>query len=350
MNLPTPSTINYIWNLGSLLGLSLVIQIVSGIFLSFSYRPDVNIAFEKVLNSINEIQYGWLIRFIHSTGASTFFALCYMHIGKALFYESYYLIKVWFSGLIILLLIIASAFLGYVLPWGQISFWGATVITNLISVIPYVGISLVEWLWGGFNVGEATLNRFFSLHFILPFLVMFIVVLHIFFLHSSGSSNPIGIPLNLDKMTFYSYFVVKDGVTAILLIFILLFLSLYYPYAFIDHENFIEANPIVTPPHIQPEWYFLFAYAILRSIPNKVGGVIFLLLSLFIIIIFPILSNKKHKGNRYNPLGILLFWFHVGTFIILTWLGRMPVEPPFVIVGKVYTVLYFIFYFIYPFV
>lgn len=345
--MPTPSTINYAWNFGSLLGIRLTVQIFTGFFLSFHYSAEI-LVFDKILNICNEIRYGWMLRFLHSTGASMFFILCYLHIGKALVYKSYFYVKVWASGLIILLLIIGTAFLGYVLPWGQISLWGATVITNLISVIPYFGKDTVEWLWGGFNVGTFTLNRFYSLHFILPFLVALIVVIHIIFLHSSGSSNPIGLPLNIDKISFFNYFVIKDIVTVVIIIAVLFFFRLYKPYLLIDHENFTTANPILTPPHIQPEWYFLFAYAILRSIPNKMGGVVMLLLSLFIILLLPIISLNSVKRTRFRPHRIIIFWFHVGTFIILTWLGRMPVDSPFVELRKFYTVIYFCFYLIYP--
>lgn len=277
-----------------------------------------------------------------------FFLFLYIHISKALIFESYLYVKVWLSGFFILLLVIGSAFLGYVLPWGQMSFWGATVITNLISTIPYVGSSIVEWLWGGFNVSEPTLNRFYSFHFILPFIVLIMVIVHIFFLHSSGSSNPLGLPLNVDKMVFFNYFVIKDLITVILALFFLTFFSTQYPYLLIDHENFIPANPIVTPPHIQPEWYFLFAYAILRSVPNKVGGVVLLLFSLLILIILPFLNLNPIKGSRFNPTKVLFFWFHVGSFLILTKLGAIPVEQPFIFISMIYTILYFIFYFIFP--
>lgn len=337
------------WNFGSLLGLSLFIQITTGIFLSFHYEPDANLSFDKVLEFSQEIHLGWLVRFIHSSGASVFFIFCFCHIGKALIYESFFFTIVWFSGIVIIFIIMGSAFLGYVLPWGQISFWGATVITNLVSVLPYVGPSVVEWLWGGFNVRGVTLNRFYTLHFVLPFLVLVLIIFHIIFLHSSGSRNPIGLPINLDKITFFNYFVIKDLISIFISLFFLLFLSLKLPYVLIDHENFIEANPMITPPHIQPEWYFLFAYAILRSIPNKIGGVVFLVLSILILLVLPFFSTKPNKGSRFNPLNLIIFWFHVGSFLILTWLGRIPVETPFIELRKIYTIFYFFFYFIFPF-
>lgn len=286
------------------------------------------------------------MRYLHATGASFFFIFCYWHIGKALFYESYHFVKVWISGTLIVLILILSAFLGYVLPWGQISFWGATVITNLISVIPIIGQFLVEWVWGGFNVDEPTLNRFFSLHFIFPFVLLVLVLAHLFFLHEKGSSNPLGCNLQLDKIEFCSYFLIKDLITTILFIFFLLFFSLKLPIFFIDSENFLFANPMSTPIHIQPEWYFLFAYSILRSIPRKLGGVIILVLSILIILILPVLDKKKIKTKRFFLHKIFILHFHFGSFFILTWLGIIPVELPFTLLGKIYSVFYFAFYFI----
>jgi len=246
-----------VWNFGSLLGLRLAIQIFTGVFLSFHYEARSDQAFDKVLTFCNEVEYGWLIRFLHSSGASVFFIMCYCHIGKALVYQSYFLIKVWASGLLIFFTLIGSAFLGYVLPWGQISFWGATVITNLISVIPYVGERVVRWMWGGGLMWIVLLwiDFFHSILFCL-FLVRGLVIIHIIFLHESGSSNPVGVRINLDKISFFNYFVIKDLVTVVLILTILIVFSVHFPFTLIDHENFIEANPILTPPHIQPEWYF----------------------------------------------------------------------------------------------
>lgn len=340
--LPTPSNLNYIWNFGSLLGLILVRQILTGFFLTLFYCSNINIAFDRVIHIINNVNRGWVIRFIHSTGATVFFIFCYIHIRKALFYNSFYLWKVWFSGFFLIIILIAVAFLGYVLPWGQMSIWGATVITNLISVIPYLGVIIVNWLWGGFNVDAPTLRRFFSFHFILPFFIIVLVMAHLFFLHELGSSNPLGISINIDKIRFKNYFVIKDFYTLILSILFLLILSFRFPFLFIDSENFIKANSMITPIHIQPEWYFLFAYAILRAIPNKLGGVIMLLISIISVFLIPLFHIKKIKGFRFETLytKIVLFIFG-GVFIMLTWLGIKPVEDPFIIIRKIYTVIYF---------
>lgn len=344
--MPTPSTINYFWNLGSLLGLCLSIQILTGVFLTIFFKADLRQSFTRVVRIINNINNGWIIRFIHSTGASIFFIICYAHVGKALFFSSFYFWKVWVSGLVLILLLIIEAFLGYVLPWGQISFWGATVITNLISVIPYFGPLAVQWLWGGFNVGDPTLTRFLSFHFIIPFIMIAIRGVHLILLHETGSSNPLGMPLNIDKVRFRKFFIIKDLVTLALVLLGLILLRTISPFIFIDPENFLKANPMVTPIHIQPEWYFLFAYAILRSVPNKLGGVLMLALSIIIILILPLLSKNKIKGLKFRFLKWLLY-FHFGSFSILTWLGMQPVEDPFIYLGKVYSVLYFIFYFLF---
>nr|AKE07180.1 cytochrome b [Liposcelis nr. bostrychophila AZ] len=344
--LPTPSTINYMWNFGSLLGACLLGQILSGLFLSFYFKADLIQSFISVVHLMNNVNMGWGIRFTHSTGASFFFILIYFHIGKALFYKSFYFWKVWISGLIIFFLLMMEAFLGYVLPWGQMSFWGATVITNLISVIPYAGQNIVEWLWGGFNVNEPTLTRFFSFHFLLPFILIYFIFIHIFFLHKSGSSNPLGVSLNLDKFCFSKFFIIKDLLTLIMWGGVLVVTSIKMPFVFMDPENFMSANPMITPIHIQPEWYFLFAYSILRSIPSKMGGVVLLVLSIFIIIILPLLGKNNVKSLKFNLFFKMVFFFHIGSFIILTWLGMKPVEFPFTFMGKIYSIFYFIFYFI----
>nr|AKE49632.1 cytochrome b [Liposcelis nr. bostrychophila AZ] len=344
LKLPTPSNINYMWNFGSLLGFCLISQILSGFFLSLYFKSDFMKSFDSVIHLMNDVNSGWMIRFIHSTGASFFFILAYFHIGKALMYSSYYYSKVWVSGLFIILFLMMEAFLGYVLPSGQMSYWGATVITNLVSVIPYMGPCLVEWLWGGFNVGEATLIRFFSFHFFLPFILIFFILTHIFFLHKKGSSNPLGLSLNLDKFYFSKFFLIKDLLTLIIWSSVLLVMSFKFPFVFMDPENFMTANPMVTPIHIQPEWYFLFAYSILRSIPSKMGGVILLVLSILIIIILPFLKMYKMKTFKFHPLKKMAFYFHIGTFMVLTWLGMQPVEHPFVMTGKIYSFFYFIYY------
>lgn len=271
IDLPTPSNISTWWNFGSLLGLCLIIQLTTGIFLAIHYTADINIAFNRIRHICRDVNFGWLLRTIHANGASFFFICLYIHVGRGIYYGSYNLIHTWIVGILILFLVIAAAFIGYVLPWGQISFWGATVITNLLSAIPYLGTDLVQWVWGGFAVDNATLTRFFTFHFIIPFIVAAFVIIHLLFLHQTGSNNPMGINRNLDKIPFHPYFTFKDITGFIVLLILLTILSLINPYLLGDPDNFTPANPLVTPVHIQPEWYFLFAYAILRSIPNKLG-------------------------------------------------------------------------------
>lgn len=287
IDLPSPSNISTWWNYGSLLGLCLTIQLISGIFLAIHFSPHIDLAFNRVIHICRDVNYGWLLRTTHANGASIFFICLYLHVGRGIYYRSYNLIQTWIIGVIILLTIIATAFLGYVLPWGQISFWGATVITNLVSAIPYLGKTIVQWLWGGFAVDNATLTRFFTLHFILPFIATALIIIHLIFLHQTGSNNPLGTNRNIDKIPFHPYYSIKDTLGILLIITLLLSIILIEPYILSDPDNFTPANPLVTPTHIQPEWYFLFAYAILRSIPNKLGGVIALLISIIILIIIP---------------------------------------------------------------
>lgn len=348
VDIPLPRNISTFWNFGSLLGLCLVIQIVTGLFLSIHYTAHVDLAFSSVAHIHRDVNYGWLIRSIHANGASFFFVCLYLHIGRGIYYGSYVNIPAWIIGVIILFLVIATAFLGYVLPWGQISFWGATVITNLFSAIPYVGTYLVNWIWGGFAVENATLTRFYSLHFLFPFVVAALSAVHIVFLHQLGASNPLGISSQVDKVPFHPYFTYKDIVGFIVIIWALLILSLLFPFALIDPDNFIPANPMVTPKHIQPEWYFLFAYAILRSIPNKALGVIALVLSVAALITFPFTHKSKFKGLTFYPINQWLFWFFISLVIQLTWIGARPVEEPYILTGQILTFLYFSFYIINP--
>lgn len=350
VDLPAPRNISSWWNFGSLLGLCLIIQILTGLFLAIHYTADVNLAFYRVNHICRDVNYGWLLRTIHANGASFFFICIYLHVGRGIYYGSYLFTPTWIIGVIILFLVIGTAFIGYVLPWGQISFWGATVITNLLSAVPYLGLDLVQWVWGGFAVDNATLTRFFTFHFILPFIVLAIVIIHLLFLHQTGSNNPIGINSNIDKIPFHPYFTYKDIVGFIVIFFILISLVLINPYLLGDPDNFIPANPLVTPAHIQPEWYFLFAYAILRSIPNKLGGVIALVLSIAILIILPFYNLRKFRGIQFYPINQILFWSMVVTVILLTWIGARPVEEPYVLIGQILTVIYFLYYLINPLV
>lgn len=348
VDLPAPRNISRWWNFGSLLGLCLIIQILTGLFLAIHYTADVNLAFYRVNHICRDVNYGWLLRTIHANGASFFFICIYLHVGRGIYYGSYLYTPTWIIGVIILFLVIGTAFIGYVLPWGQISFWGATVITNLLSAVPYLGLDLVQWVWGGFAVDNATLTRFFTFHFILPFIVLAIVIIHLLFLHQTGSNNPIGVNSNIDKIPFHPYFTYKDIVGFIVIFFILITLVLINPYLLGDPDNFIPANPLVTPAHIQPEWYFLFAYAILRSIPNKLGGVIALILSIAILIILPFYNLSKFRGNQFYPINQILFWTIVVTVLLLTWIGARPVEEPYVLIGQILTVIYFLYYLINP--
>nr|YP_009655020.1 cytochrome b [Rhyzopertha dominica]QCI56367.1 cytochrome b [Rhyzopertha dominica] len=348
IDLPTPSNISIWWNMGSILGLCLIIQIITGLFLTMHYTPNTEMAFNSVVHICRDVNYGWMIRTIHANGASMFFICIYMHIGRGLYYGSYKLIHTWMVGVIILFLIMATAFLGYVLPWGQMSFWGATVITNLLSAIPYVGKMIVEWLWGGFAVDNATLNRFFAFHFLLPFIVSAMVMIHLLFLHQTGSNNPLGTNSNIDKIPFHPYFSTKDIMGFIVTTMMLMTISLWNPYLLGDPDNFIPANPLVTPVHIQPEWYFLFAYAILRSIPNKLGGVIALIMSIAILFIIPLTNKSKFQSMNFYPVNKFLFWSMVSTVILLTWIGARPVQDPYITTGQVLTIIYFLYYMITP--
>nr|YP_010722330.1 cytochrome b [Enoplolambrus validus]WDV10172.1 cytochrome b [Enoplolambrus validus] len=348
VDMPLPSNISTFWNFGSLLGLCLMIQIITGLFLAMHYTANINLAFSSVAHICRDVNYGWLLRTMHANGASFFFICLYAHIGRGIYYGSYMIFHVWMIGVIILFLVMATAFLGYVLPWGQMSFWGATVITNLFSAIPYIGSFLVQWIWGGFSVDNATLTRFFTFHFILPFIVAAATMIHILFLHQAGGNNPLGISSNLDKVPFHPYFTFKDIVGFILMLSILLFISLLYPYLLGDPDNFIPANPLVTPAHIQPEWYFLFAYAILRSIPNKLGGVIALVLSVAILMILPFTHMSKFRSLNFYPLNQFLFWSFISILILLTWIGAHPVEAPYIITGQILTIVYFLYFILNP--
>nr|BAN08229.1 cytochrome b [Hynobius lichenatus]BAN08230.1 cytochrome b [Hynobius lichenatus]BAN08231.1 cytochrome b [Hynobius lichenatus]BAN08232.1 cytochrome b [Hynobius lichenatus]BAN08233.1 cytochrome b [Hynobius lichenatus] len=341
VDLPTPSNLSSLWNFGSLLGICLIAQIITGLFLAMHYTADTSSAFSSVAHICRDVNYGWLVRNTHANGASFFFICIYMHIGRGLYYGSYMYKETWNIGVILLFLVMATAFVGYVLPWGQMSFWGATVITNLLSAIPYMGDSLVQWIWGGFSVDKATLTRFFAFHFLFPFLIAGASIIHLLFLHETGSNNPTGIYSNMDKVPFHPYFSYKDAVGFLIMLTALLTLSLLSPNLLGDPDNFTPANPLVTPPHIQPEWYFLFAYAILRSIPNKLGGVLALLASIVILMLIPMIHTSKQRSLTFRPMTQILFWLMVSNTLILTWIGGQPVEQPFIEIGQAASTLYF---------
>lgn len=347
-DLPRPRRISLWWNFGSLLGICLIIQIITGIFLAIHYTANIELAFTSVIHICRDVNHGWLLRNLHANGASIFFICLYLHVGRGIYYRSYKLIITWIAGVTLLFLVIATAFLGYVLPWGQISLWGATVITNLLSALPYLGVDLVKWLWGGFSVDNATLTRFFTLHFLMPFIVAIIVIIHLLFLHQTGSNNPLGINRNYDKIPFHPYFRIKDYIGIIIALSIFIILNLWEPAILGDPENFIPANPLVTPVHIQPEWYFLFAYAILRSIPNKLGGVIAIIVSIAIIIILPFTNKNKFQRINFYPINKILFWTLVINLILLTWIGARPAEEPFIITGQLLTISYFSYFLMRP--
>lgn len=349
LKLPTPINISYWWNYGSLLGLFLFIQIIRGFILSIHYCPNISNAFYRVIHIIQNISNGWIIHNIHINGASIFFICIYIHIRRGIYYSSFILIHTWLLGVRIYIISIITAFLGYVLPWGQISYWGATVITNLISTIPYIGNSITIWIWGGFSINNATLNRFFSLHFILPFIIIIISFLHLYFLHITGSNNPLGINSNLNKVSFHLYFTLKDFLGFIIYLLFFSIIILQYPYLFRDPDNFTPANPLITPIHIQPEWYFLFAYAILRSIPNKLGGVLTLLFSISIYYLLPLI-NLKIISIIFNPIAQLFYWLFINNFLLLTWAGAQVIEPPYIQIRQILSFIYFIFFILLPFI
>nr|AEP83286.1 cytochrome b [Acomys cahirinus]AEP83299.1 cytochrome b [Acomys cahirinus] len=341
VDLPTPSNISSWWNFGSLLGVCLVMQILTGLFLAMHYTSDTMTAFSSVTHICRDVNYGWLIRYLHANGASMFFVCLFMHVGRGIYYGSYTFTETWNLGVILLFAVMATAFMGYVLPWGQMSFWGATVITNLLSAIPYIGTNLVEWIWGGFSVDKATLTRFFAFHFILPFIIAALAMVHLLFLHETGSNNPTGVNSDADKIPFHPYYTIKDLLGVFLMLLILLLLVLFSPDLLGDPDNYTPANPLNTPPHIKPEWYFLFAYAILRSIPNKLGGVLALVLSILILILMPLIHTSKQRSLMFRPISQAMFWILTANLLILTWIGGQPVEHPFIIIGQLASISYF---------
>nr|YP_009233077.1 cytochrome b [Engaewa walpolea]AMA98220.1 cytochrome b [Engaewa walpolea] len=348
IDMPLPSNISSLWNFGSLLGLCLITQIITGLFLSLHFSPHIDLAFSSISHICRDVNYGWLFRTIHANGASLFFICIFLHIGRGIYFSSFILFHAWSVGVIILFMTMATAFLGYVLPWGQMSFWGATVITNLFSAVPYMGSELVQWIWGGFAVDNATLTRFFALHFLFPFLISALSLIHILFIHHLGANNPLGVQTPFDKIPFHPYFSFKDIMGFLVSLMLLYLLTLVSPYFLSDPDNFIPANPLSTPTHIQPEWYFLFAYAILRSIPNKLGGVIALIASVAILMILPFTFMTKFQGLPFYPLNQTLFWSLIAVTLLLTWIGARPVETPFILTGQFLSILYFSYFLITP--
>jgi ubiquinol-cytochrome c reductase cytochrome b subunit len=343
---PTPINLNYFYGFGSLAGIMLVIQILTGIFLAMHYTPHIDLAFNSVEHIMRDVNNGWLIRYTHANGASFFFIVVYVHIFRGLYYGSYITPResLWCSGVVIFILMMATAFMGYVLPWGQMSFWGATVITNLFSAIPLVGKDIVDWLWGGFAVDNPTLNRFFSLHFTMPFVIAGAVIIHLVLLHEVGSNNPLGLILKTENVPFYPYFYVKDLFGLMVLFLVFFTFVFYYPNSLGHPDNYIEANPMKTPLHIVPEWYFLPFYAILRSIPNKIGGVIGMFGSLIILLTIPFTNSSEIRSTSFRPIFKTAYWLLVVSFFLLGWVGQMPVEYPYTEIGVISMVYYFLFF------
>nr|ACQ91074.1 cytochrome b [Pyganodon grandis] len=347
-DLPTPSNLSNFWNMGSLLGLCLIFQLLSGVFLAIHYTPNTSLAFDSIAHITRDVNTGWLLRNMHAIGASLFFMCVYTHVGRGIYYGSYLFTQMWVSGILLLLSLMVTAFLGYVLPWGQMSYWGATVITNLLSVMPNIGDLTVKWVWGGFTVSNATLNRFFVFHFLLPFVILAITIIHMTILHEIGSSNPLGLYAKTNLIHFHPFYSFKDLVGFFLFLMLLSTMTLLVPLLTSDPENFIQANPLSTPNHIQPEWYFLFAYAILRGIPSKVGGVIALMASILTLVLMPLIHTNKMRGAAFYPVNQSLFWLFSVSFMLLTWLGQMPSEEPLTFLTQTFTMIYFSMIFLIP--
>nr|AXS65086.1 cytochrome b [Elateroidea sp. 2 KM-2017] len=341
MNLPTPSNISFWWNFGSLISMMLVIQIITGTFLSMFYCPNINLAFESTMNIYRNINFGWIMRNSHSNGASFFFMFLFMHMSRGLYYSSFKMYKTWMSGMLMLLTSMMIAFMGYILPWGQMSFWGATVITNLMSAIPYLGNSILLWMWGGFNLNNLTLNRMFTMHFIFPFILLIMTMMHIMFIHEKGSLNPLGTNSNIDKIPFHIYFTIKDLLSMTLFLMMMFTTIMIWPYKLSDPENFIPANPLKTPPHIKPEWYFLMSYSILRSIPNKLGGILAMGMSILIFLTLPMMK-KNFMSSQFCPFYKILMWNLMIMVLLLMWFSTMPMMEPFTKMNQMLTFFYFL--------
>ncbi len=348
---PTPKNLNYWWNFGSLAGFILTVMILTGIFLAMNYTPHTVYAFESVERIMRDVNYGWLLRYLHMNGASMFFLVVYIHMFRGLYYGSYKSPReiLWWIGIIIFLTMMATAFMGYVLPWGQMSFWGATVITNLFSAVPLVGQEIVTWLWGGFSVDNPTLNRFFSLHYLFPFIIFALVGMHVWALHTVKSNNPLGIDIKgpQDTIPFHPYYTIKDlyGIGLFLLFY--LFFVFFAPNFFGEPDNYIPANPIVTPPHIVPEWYFLPFYAVLRAVPDKLSGVVLMFAAILVLFFLPWLDRSKVRSARFRPVYKQLFWIFLLDCLILGWIGAKPPEGAYLVIGRVATVYYFVHFLIF---
>jgi ubiquinol-cytochrome c reductase cytochrome b subunit len=343
---PTPINLTYAWSFGSSAGICLIIQMISGIFLAMHYTPHIDLAFSSVEHIMRDVNHGWLIRYIHANGASMFFIVVYCHIFRGLYYGSYMHPRqlLWCSGVLIFILMMATAFMGYVLPWGQMSFWGATVITSLVTALPIIGQTIVDWLWGGFTVNNATLNRFFSIHFFLPFVIAGLTIIHLALLHKDGSTNPLGADSGGDKISFYPYFFVKDLYAFFVFVFVFAVFVYFFPNTLGHPDNYIPADPMHTPAHIVPEWYFLPFYAILRSIPDKVGGVSAMVGALLVLFIIPFTNTSKIKSTHYRPIFKACYWLLVTDFIILTWVGQKPIKDTYILIGQLATAYYFLFF------
>ena len=345
---PAPINLTYAWSFGSTAGICLIIQLLTGIFLAMHYTPHIDLAFSSVEHIMRDVNNGWFIRYVHANGASMFFIVVYSHIFRGLYYGSYMHPRqlLWCSGVIIFILMMGTAFMGYVLPWGQMSFWGATVITNLATAIPIVGHPIVDWLWGGFTINNATLNRFFSLHFLFPFLIAGLSLVHLALLHKDGSNNPLGVDTSVDKVPFYPYFIVKDLFAFFVFLSVFAIFVFYFPNAMGHPDNYIPANPMITPAHIVPEWYFLPFYAILRSIPDKLGGVAAMGGALMVLFLIPFTNTSEIRSTTFRPLFKIFYWLLVADFFILGWIGQKPVKTTFVVAGQIATVYYFFFFLI----
>jgi len=344
---PTPINFSYLWGFGSLAGLALVIQIITGVCLAMHYAPEIHLAFTSVEHIMRDVRGGSALRYIHANGASMFFIVVYVHMFRGLYYGSYMQPRstVWYSGIIIFFLMMATAFMGYVLPWGQMSFWGATVITNLFSAIPGIGNSIVQLLWGGFSVDNPTLNRFFSLHYLLPFAIAALAGLHLILIRVPGSGNPLGVYSAFDRIPFYPYYYVKDLFGFFIFVWIFSFFVIYAPNYMGHPDNYIEANPLVTPAHIVPEWYFLPFYAVLRTIPDKLGGVVLMVLAIFVLALLPVVDTSSFRSTYFKPLNLWLFWYFFCDSVSLGWIGQEIVESPFIEMSVFVTLSYFLYFF-----